>query len=118
MWLHGVISLAWLNHLNARRVACCANGGFITLHSTAAPLGPNAVLRQSHSGSVEKKKKKEERLNETPAAHKPGRIISKLLQSFWGGVVGGRWGLCGFHGLPPKAKGGGVSRHRFYSYIY
>lgn len=26
MWVHGVISLVRLNHLNARRVALCANG--------------------------------------------------------------------------------------------
>lgn len=30
---------------------------FITLHSTIAPLGPNAEMRQSHSCSVEKKTK-------------------------------------------------------------
>lgn len=41
--------------------------GFITLHSSTAPLGPNAVMRQSHSSLVKKKKL----LEETSAADKP-----------------------------------------------
>lgn len=87
MKVHGVISLVSLNHLNAQRVAWCANGlyGSAFHHSTprSKPCNETITFQLGQINNDEKLNKDSEN-----AASRTSTVIAVVAQKMWNRPVG------------------------------